>query len=58
MGVESKTVRHGARDLLRHQVICEQCGWTSHRYDRRSTAELIFAEHKRQTCAEVMAATT
>lgn len=53
MSIESKEVRHGARELLRHRVVCDECGWTSHQYNQKSTAEVIFAEHQRTTCTKV-----
>lgn len=27
------------------KIACPGCGWESHRYDQRSTAELIFGSH-------------
>lgn len=53
MSIKSEEVRHGARELLRHRVVCDECGWTSHQYNQKSTAEVIFAEHQRTTCTKV-----
>lgn len=56
MTVRSETERHGAKDCVRHRVVCDTCGWTSHHYSHRTTAETIFAEHLRRTCTVGVAA--
>ena len=44
---------NGRTKRVGYKAVCPGCSWESHRYDQRSTVELIYSSHQQRCHATV-----